>query len=320
MTTENQELMPRAGTELDVRRDTNLTVSSPFESAASFELAQKMATLLSCSSIVPDIYRQQYPIMSNGSFVRWEENPDAVGNCFIALELANRLHTSPLLVMQQVDMIHGRPSLRGTFLIGLVNGSGLFTELEFECNGADGDDYGYRARATRLSDGKPCIGPWITWKMVKGEGWYEKKGSKWKTMPEQMFPYRAASFWSRIFASHVTLGLYTREESEEIANLPADDSGNRAVELERRLEQHTGGNGEPKDPPAAQSKPPRASRGQRAKREAAQDPPSESPEESPKDSHDESPSDASTPAPEASPDEPQDDAGTSAGAEPLTLE
>jgi hypothetical protein len=48
--------------------------------------------------------------------------------------------------------------------------------------------------------------------MAKAEGWTKKNGSKWLTMPEQMFMYRAGAFWSRVYAPELSLGMSTAEE------------------------------------------------------------------------------------------------------------
>jgi hypothetical protein len=206
--------MPRDDTPLDF-----------FGNKDDFATGQRMALMLSRASIVPDTYRGH--ILKND---QWVENPDAVGNCFIALELANRLKVSPIMVMQQVDVIYGRPSLRGTFLIGLVNGSKQFTQLAFEQAKLPPTDpeYGYRCMATNLSTGLECVGPWITNKMVAAEGWAGKTGSKWKSMPELMFQYRAAAFWSRLFAPHITLGLYEADEAREVFGVE-DERSQRAI-------------------------------------------------------------------------------------------
>lgn len=50
------------------------------------------------------------------------------------------------------------------------------------------------------------------WAMVDGEGWSKKAGSKWLTMPEQMFRYRAASFWARTYAPEISMGFPTQED------------------------------------------------------------------------------------------------------------
>jgi hypothetical protein len=53
--------------------------------------------------------------------------------------------------------------------------------------------------------------------MAKAEGWSTKNGSKWLTMPGQMLRYRAASFWSRAYASDLSLGFYTQDEVKDFA-------------------------------------------------------------------------------------------------------
>ena len=48
--------------------------------------------------------------------------------------------------------------------------------------------------------------------MAKAEGWIDKNGSKWKTMPQIMLRYRAASFFARMNCPELTLGYFTKEE------------------------------------------------------------------------------------------------------------
>lgn len=51
--------------------------------------------------------------------------------------------------------------------------------------------------------------------MADDEGWTKKNGSKWKTMPQLMLRYRAASFFSSLNCPELTMGLYTKEEIED---------------------------------------------------------------------------------------------------------
>ena len=59
--------------------------------------------------------------------------------------------------------------------------------------------------------------------MAKKEGWFDKPGSKWKTMPNQMLRYRAAAFWQRVYCPEISMGLMTSEEAEDIDNQPQSD-------------------------------------------------------------------------------------------------
>jgi hypothetical protein len=171
---------------------------SVFSSESSFDAAQRMAKALAASSMVPKEYQGN------------------IANCIIALELSSRIGATAFAVMQNLHIIQGRPSFSASFVIATVNACGRFTPLRFEEVG-EGDSYGVRAVAHDKATGEVLIGDLVTWTMVKAEGWSSKSGSKWRTMPGQMFRYRAATFWARVFAPELMMGLGTSDESEDIA-------------------------------------------------------------------------------------------------------
>lgn len=172
-----------------------------FESIDSFRAAQSMALALCKSSIVPVAYQG-------------EQN---MGNVLIALDMAMRARVSVMAVMQNMHVIHGKPGWGSPFLIGQINSCGRFTPLRFEFRGEERKSgWGCRAYATEKATGEVLQGTWITWDMAQKEGWVTRKDSKWATMPEQMIVYRAASFWSRVFAPDISLGMHTVEELEDI--------------------------------------------------------------------------------------------------------
>lgn len=189
---------------------------NPFASGANFEAALKQARVFAASELVPKDYQGK------------------VQNCLIAMELASRIGCPTFAVMQNMDIIHGRPGLRASFLIATVNASKRFTPLRFqwEENGEPtnplgcakrGDSFGCRAIAKDLATGEECIGALISWGMVKSEGWSKKPGSKWLTMPEQMFMYRAGGFWTRVYSPEIGLGVYTREEVVDTVGFTVDE-------------------------------------------------------------------------------------------------
>lgn len=170
---------------------------SAFESKSKFEDARGMAIALSKSAFVPKEY----------------QGDQGVANCMVAMELAARTGASVLMVMQNLDVINGKPSWRSQFLIASVNSCGRFTPLRYEFEGEEKTD-GWRCRAiaSEAATGLILEGEWISWEMAKAEGWIERKGSKWRTMPGQMMRYRAAAFWTRIYAPEIALGMYTADE------------------------------------------------------------------------------------------------------------
>ena len=64
-------------------------------------------------------------------------------------------------------------------------------------------------------------GPTISIEMAVKEGWYTKKGSKWKTMPELMLKYRAAAFFGRTDekVNAVLFGLHTVDEITDMVDV-----------------------------------------------------------------------------------------------------
>lgn len=51
--------------------------------------------------------------------------------------------------------------------------------------------------------------------MAVKEGWYGKNGSKWQTMLKQMLRHRAASFFGRVYAPELLMGLRSSEEEQD---------------------------------------------------------------------------------------------------------
>ncbi len=176
-----------------------------------FEATQRMAKMYAVSTFIPDSYKYK-----NGKPLA----PDAVlANCTIALEMAVRMQANPLMVMQNLYIVHGQPAFSSKFLISCINASKRFSPLRYEFNDKEGDDYGCRVVAYEAADIKhkdPLVGDWITIGMARKEGWLGKNGSKWQTMPGQMLRYRAAAFWQRAYCPEISMGLITSEEAYEV--------------------------------------------------------------------------------------------------------
>ncbi|CAB4156228.1 RecT family [uncultured Caudovirales phage] len=162
---------------------------------AAFEMLQRQAKMFSASTLVPKDFQGN------------------IANCAIAINIAKRLGTDPFMTIQNVDIIHGRPSFRATFLIAMVNSAGRFEPLQFKMEGEEGKPSRSCVAWTKSKpEGTPLEGPKITLEMAKAEGWSTKNGSKWQTMPELMLRYRAAAFFARLYAPDITLGMMTAEE------------------------------------------------------------------------------------------------------------
>ncbi len=153
------------------------------------------------------------------------------GSVMIALDMASRLNMPPLLVMQQIYIVSGKPSFSGQFAMSLLAKLPRYKRVVYDY--LNGKDYkeGVRVIGYRVDDPEdkcPDIGTAITPEMVEGEKWDTKPGSKWKTMPEQMYRYRAASFFVRAYCPDALMGMQTKEELEEtLSPLTARDTAKR---------------------------------------------------------------------------------------------
>lgn len=192
---------------------------------AAFEMLQRQAKMFASSSLVP------------------KEFVGNLANCAIGINIAKRLGADPFMVLQNIDIIHGRPSFRATFLIAMVNASGRFEPLQFrmEITGKPTTkDISFEAWENRekvmkkvsfsytpttctayaedKASGSVIEGPPVSYDMAISEGWVGKAGSKWQTdMRELMIRYRAAAFFARLYAPDITLGMMTAEEAIDTA-------------------------------------------------------------------------------------------------------
>jgi len=189
-------------TELTVQESRELLLNPAYQATKTFEIQQRMAQMYVTSTIVPDTYRGN------------------IGNCVIAIDMAQRMHANPLMVMQNLYIVHGNPAWSSKFLISCINMCGRFTPLRYQFCGKKGTpQYGCRAYAYERADKEhkePLCSVWITMEMAEREGWTKKQGSKWLTMPDQMLIYRAAAFWSRAYAPEISMGFLTKEEAEDV--------------------------------------------------------------------------------------------------------
>jgi len=172
-----------------------------------YKVIKQMAAIYANSTMIPSDYQGK---------------PD---NCFVAIELAGRMNVSPILVMQNLYIVKGRPSWSGQSCVAIINGSGKFKgEVKFIFIGEkEKDSYGCYCTAVRKSDGEVLTGTEITIAMAKAEGWWSKKNrqtgdetSKWPTMTRQMLMYRAAAFFARVYCPEVLMGYSLADEIEDI--------------------------------------------------------------------------------------------------------
>jgi hypothetical protein len=187
-------------TEIAAAADALPTLATPPTAGESaFELAQRQASALAASSLVPQEFRGN------------------TANCMLALEFAERTGSSVFQVVQNVYVIHGRPSVSSQFIIAALNACGRFSPLRFRVTG-EGMEMACVAYAMDRETGEELPGPAVTMVMAEAEGWLHKNGSKWQTMPELMIRYRAAAFFGRLYAPDILMGMRTDDEARDMGH------------------------------------------------------------------------------------------------------
>ena len=170
---------------------------SAWTDGKAYNRIAQMAENLAKSDLVPQNYHN---------------NP---GNCFLAINFANKLGMEPLTVMQNLYVVKGKPSWSGQFCMALIRANPGFSNVRVVYTGTKGtDNRGCYVTALRTSDGSVVDGTEVTISMAKAEGWISNP--KWKNMPEQMLAYRAAAFFARVHCPEALLGIQTMEEVEDV--------------------------------------------------------------------------------------------------------
>ena len=194
--------------EIAVREETAVASTDILSNFTAFENAQRIGKVLCQSQIIPQSYQNNLP------------------NVIVALEIAARNKLSPVVVMQNLNVIKGRPTWSSKYIIAALTTArveNLHYELAEDGNitvsGFGGKttikNLMCRAIANDRKTGEERVGPWVSMKMAVDEGWYGKDGSKWKTMPEMMIRYRAATFFASIYYPELSIGI---EDEDSVAD------------------------------------------------------------------------------------------------------
>ena len=91
------EIMPREREreslqQLQMRADAEFQLTKVGQELRRFEILQRMGQLYASATIVPDTYKGN------------------LANCAIAIDMAQRMNANPVMVMQNLYLVHGMPA------------------------------------------------------------------------------------------------------------------------------------------------------------------------------------------------------------------
>lgn len=155
----------------------------------------KYSEILAGSTIIPAHYRGQ------------------TSDVFVAVQTAYRMNQDPMMVMQGTYIIKGKLSMYTSFAISLANSSGILQcGIRYKIEG-DRDDLKVTAFSNLKANGAE-ISYTISMREAKAEGW--TSNAKYKTLPELMLRYRAATLLIRTHIPEVLNGMHTVEELRDV--------------------------------------------------------------------------------------------------------
>lgn len=194
---------------------------SPFTNSESFQKIFDIGKMFASSQLVPQSY-QGKPM-----------------DCTIAVDMANRMGVSPMMVMQNLYVVKGKPTWSGQACMSMIRGSKEFKNVRPVYTGErNTDTWGCYIQAEYRTTGEVIRGTEVTIAMAKQEGWYSKKDkygnetSKWQSIPEQMLAYRAAAFFARVYIPNSLMGVYVEGEAEDITK-PVEEAYNPFSEIDK---------------------------------------------------------------------------------------
>jgi hypothetical protein len=126
------------------------------------------------------------------------------------------MNLDPMMIMQNTYVVSGKLGMNSSFAISLANNSGLFASgIRYRIEGT-GDNLRVTAY-TNLKKTNEEISFTIGMKEAMAEGW--TKNPKYRSLPELMLRYRAATLLLRTHAPEVLNGMHMVEELEDIRDV-----------------------------------------------------------------------------------------------------
>jgi hypothetical protein len=135
----------------------------------------------------------------------------SIGDCYIAIGLADRYGMDPWTLMQEMYIIQGKPMMSGKLSAAILNNS-LAEPLRPEYSG-EGDERTI-VLTGRLEGEEKALSVTLKVKDAK------TANEQWKKNPDQMLMYAGARMWGRRYAPDILLGIVFDDEETDATLVP----------------------------------------------------------------------------------------------------
>lgn len=174
-----------------------------------------IAAGLSNSSMVPEVYRGK-----RGSL--------PYNNAYVAISMGFALGLHPFQALSHIVIVAGKPTLDGQLAIAVANERAPIRGPIRYKEGGKGDEQFCTAWAVDRETGDR-VEYTLTIADARKAGWLSKGHSHWNRDPKLMLRYRSATYLIRTNYPNALMGLYTRDEMEDVAQINAERSNSAQV-------------------------------------------------------------------------------------------
>lgn len=158
-------------------------------------------------STFDELWRFSKVVLASGLAPKDFKSPEA---CFIAIEMGLELGLSPMLALQNISPINGRPMIWGDLPLALCSGSGLLEDI---VETVDGEVDKMVATCTVKRYGRTAVVRTFSVADAKQARLWGKEGP-WTQYPRRLLQLRARAFGLRDTFADVLRGIGIKEEWE----------------------------------------------------------------------------------------------------------
>lgn len=182
----------------------NVTVINPRQLAAGGSVSAFIPKSLQEIAIVAKT------IQASGLAPRGMETPEKIT---IAIMHGAEIGLKPLMAVQKIAVVNGKPTIWGDAVPGLVRGSGVCLYIKEWVDG-EGDATTAYCETLRKGEKSPVVKKFSVLEAKRAKLW--GKSGPWQDYPLRMLAMRARAYALRDTYADVLGGLYLKEEAEDI--------------------------------------------------------------------------------------------------------
>lgn len=181
---------------------------------ATLEPRQTLSTGHKISPIVPTTYAETaalaQTIYASGLAPKGFDSPQKIA---VAIMLGAELGLAPMMAINKIAVVNGRPAPFGDAVVAIVRRSGLCEFIDERIEG-QGDDRLAICETKRKGETRPVVRMFSVADAKKARLW--GKAGPWQDYPERMLTMRARSFALRDTFADLLAGAYDAEEAADI--------------------------------------------------------------------------------------------------------